>query len=224
MSIFDGVRRAFGLGGNEEAAEPGDHDQQHAHDDGFPAEQYARAIEAQRANKDLFFKQDRHSPLTQRQRDGFEGLSYYPPNLALRFELPLERHETPETITFQTSTGAEQEYENVGEVRFEVEGQTATLQVYEPTEGGEYFLPFRDATSGKETYGAGRYLEPHVIGEDELLVDFNLAYNPYCAYNDAWSCPLPPIPNWLKVPIRAGEKLSEGEWAGHEELLEQGEA
>ncbi|HYN86916.1 MAG TPA: hypothetical protein VER55_00230, partial [Ardenticatenaceae bacterium] len=98
MSIFDGVRKVFGLGGNEEAAKPGDHDQHHAHDDhGFSAEQYAGAIEAQRASKDHFFKQDRHSPLTQRQRDGFEGLSYYPPNLALRFELPLERHETPET-------------------------------------------------------------------------------------------------------------------------------
>jgi len=71
----------------------------------------------------------------------------------------------------------------------------------------ELFLPFRDRTSGSETYGAGRYLEVEPPGADGwVVVDFNLAYNPYCAYNPEWSCPIPPGENWLAVPIRAGEK------------------
>ncbi len=71
---------------------------------------------------------------------------------------------------------------------------------------GELFLPLRDATSGEETYGAGRYLEPQPAAEGWVLMDFNCLYSPYCAYNEAWSCPLPPRENWLSVPIRAGEK------------------
>jgi uncharacterized protein (DUF1684 family) len=79
------------------------------------------------------------------------------------------------------------------------------LTLYRGTDG-DLFLPLRDATSGDETYGAGRYLEPLMLDDGRVLVDFNYLYNPYCAYNDAWSCPLPPRENWLTVPIRAGEK------------------
>ncbi len=70
-----------------------------------------------------------------------------------------------------------------------------------------FFLPFADALAGDETYGAGRYLEPEPAGDDRLLIDFNLAYNPYCAYNPNWSCPITPAENRLKVAIRAGEKV-----------------
>jgi uncharacterized protein (DUF1684 family) len=73
-------------------------------------------------------------------------------------------------------------------------------------EDDELFLPMRDATSGQETYGAGRYLEPELIAQGTVDVDFNYLYNPFCAYNPGYSCPLPPTENWLKVPIRAGEK------------------
>ncbi|HLE52058.1 MAG TPA: DUF1684 domain-containing protein, partial [Anaerolineales bacterium] len=79
------------------------------------------------------------------------------------------------------------------------------LTVYRDPHG--YFLPFADALAGSETYGAGRYLEPEPAGKGKLLVDFNYAYNPYCAYNDQYSCPLTPWENRLKVPIRAGEKV-----------------
>src|SRR5205823_4054425 len=81
----------------------------------------------------------------------------------------------------------------------------ARLMLYASDDSDELFVPFRDATSGQETYGAGRYLEIHAHG-DNVVIDFNYAYNPNCAYDPAWSCPLPPIENWLKVPIRAGEK------------------
>ena len=88
-------------------------------------------------------------------------------------------------------------------MRFDVAGERVALIAYE--QGDELFIPFRDATSGKETYGAGRYVEAEPLGGGRFTLDFNRAYNPYCAYNDAWRCPLPPSENWLAVAIRAGE-------------------
>ena len=105
----------------------------------------------------------------------------------------------------ETSTGDRQEYRRAGKIHFDVDGQTAQLTIFQDPEG-ELFLPLRDATSGKETYGAGRYLEPELIDDETVHVDFNYLYNPYCAYNEAYSCPLPPVENWLRVPIAAGEK------------------
>lgn len=75
---------------------------------------------------------------------------------------------------------------------------------------GKLFIPFRDRTLGHESYGAGRYLETHLLENELWLVDFNFACNPYCAYNDQWTCPLPPIENWLRAPIRAGEQAFHG--------------
>ena len=75
-------------------------------------------------------------------------------------------------------------------------------------DGGQFFLPFADATSGKETYGSGRYLEVHEFRDGRVLADFNYAYSPYCAYNDIWSCPITPFENRLPVPIRAGKGIS----------------
>ncbi len=161
-------------------------------------------LEQFRQEKDEFFKTSRQSPLTVEQKQAFHGLSYYPENPTLRLELKLERFAQAEPVVLATSTGDERDYFQVGEIRFTVAGQEAVLQVYE-TEAG-YFLPFVDATSPAETYGAGRYLEPQALGGDWLMVDFNLAYHPYCAYNEHWSCPLPPSANRLKVRIEAGEK------------------
>ena len=74
-------------------------------------------------------------------------------------------------------------------------------------DSGELFLPFADATSGVETYGAGRYLEPEALPDGRMSVDFNYAYNPYCAYNERWSCPITPAENRIDVPIRGGERI-----------------
>jgi uncharacterized protein (DUF1684 family) len=90
-------------------------------------------------------------------------------------------------------------------VSFEVRGEAVSLALYDSGHPG-YFLPFRDATSGKASYGAGRYLDIEPNSDGTVTIDFNLAYNPFCAYNDAYSCPLPPTENWLQVPIEAGEK------------------
>ncbi len=157
-----------------------------------------------RKQKDEYFKMDRNSPLTGEQKASFAGLNYFDENPALRFELDLEFLTTPREVILQTSTGDEQEYTHVGQVRFPVNGEEAVLQVYENQYG--FFLPFVDVTAPGETYGAGRYLEPEDLGGHRILLDFNLAYNPYCAYNERWSCPLPPLANRLKVRIEAGEK------------------
>ncbi len=159
-----------------------------------------------RKAKDHFFKTSVQSPLTGEQKRRFRGLTYFPENPALRFELPLERYEKPEHVQMQTSTGDVQDFVHVGQVRFQVNGQEAKLQVYQSPASESYFIPFVDATAPEETYGAGRYLDPEEISNDKLLVDFNLGYNPYCAYNDRWSCPYPPPQNRLHVRIEAGEK------------------
>ena len=166
-----------------------------------------------RASKDAFFRDHPHSPLTHEQRTTFEGLSYFPeePSLVIRARLEADGVDRDERIVMQTTTGGEQVYRRAGIVRFEVDGERAEVTLFASPDMHELFLPFRDRTSGSETYGAGRYLEVEPPGPDGVVeVDFNLAYNPYCAYNPEWSCPIPPGENWLAVPIRAGEKVFPG--------------
>lgn len=166
-------------------------------------------LEDFRADKDEFFRDHSRSPLTAEQRESFEHLSYFPPDadLVVRTRLETEGLDLGEEIVMPTTTGGEQAYRRAGVVRFEVGGTPAQVTLFASEGTRELFLPFRDATSGKETYGAGRYLEvepPDLDGTIE--VDFNYAYNPYCAYNPEWSCPIPPGENWLAIPIRAGER------------------
>jgi hypothetical protein len=161
-----------------------------------------------RCEKDEFFKTHPHSPLTQAQKRTFTALDYFPENPDLRLELTPEVFPDQATIEMQTSTGEVQHYTRHARLHFTVDGQPAALTVYTSEHG--YFLPFVDALAGLETYPAGRYLEPELLENGRLFVDFNLAYNPYCAYNERWSCPLTPFENRLKVAIRAGEKLFPG--------------
>ena len=158
-----------------------------------------------RAEKDEFFQRHPQSPLTPEQRKGFIGLNYFPENEALRLEVQVEPLKDQQPMQMQTSTGGVQEYMRYGRFKFQVDGQDAELTTYHNGHG--YFLPFVDSLAGKETYPAGRYLEPEALPGNRFFVDFNLAYNPYCAYNEMWSCPITPPENRLKVPIRAGEKL-----------------
>ena len=162
-----------------------------------------------RAEKDEFFAQHPQSPLTPEQRGKFKGLEYFPENEALRLEVQVERFADQKPMQMQTSTGGVQMYTRYGRFQFQSEEQPAELTIYESENG--FFLPFADSLAGEETYPAGRYLEPESLPGDRFLVDFNLAYNPYCAYNEMWSCPITPSENRLKVPIRAGEKLFHSE-------------
>lgn len=164
-------------------------------------------LEQLRQQKDDFFKTHPQSPLSAEQKKFFSGLNYFPENDALRFVLELERYANPERVEMQTSKGDVRDYIKIGQIRFVVKGIETTLQVYESEDHpGDYFVPFVDATAPRETYGAGRYLEPERVGQDKLLVDFNAAYNPWCVYGDEWSCPIPPMENRLQVRIEAGEK------------------
>lgn len=160
-----------------------------------------------RKAKDEFFAADPRSPLSREQRDRFAGLSYFPPDRALVVEAELlPSPDADQEVMMATTGGSEQIYRRAGVVRFEVEGEPTQLTLFASQGSDELFLPFRDATSGKESYGAGRYLDVEPPEAGHVVVDLNLAYNPYCAYNDAWTCPLPPPENWLRVPIRAGER------------------
>ena len=166
-------------------------------------------LTAFRREKDEFFGRHPQSPLTPEQKRGFVGLHYFPENNALRLEVQAEPLFDQQPIQMQTSTGGVQTYVRHARFKFQVEGQEAELTIYQNENG--YFLPFVDSLAGKETYPAGRYLEPESLPGNRFLVDFNLAYNPNCAYNEMWSCPITPAENRLKVPIRAGEKLFDHE-------------
>src|SRR5712692_9651115 len=158
-----------------------------------------------RSEKDRVFAKDPHSPLTPAQRQAFQGLEYFDENPRLVINASVDRNVEAGEVRMATSGGEEQVYQRYGLVRFRVDNEPAQLVLYSSDDSDELFIPFRDATSGHDTYGAGRYLEVEAHG-DHVTIDFNYAYNPNCAYDSAWICPLPPTENWLKVPIRAGEK------------------
>ena len=158
-----------------------------------------------RMEKDRFFASNEHSPLTPAQKRSFTGLRYFPENPDLRLELTVEKDPDQQAIQMQTTTGAVQTFVRYGRVQFTVDGQAVALTIFASSNG--FFLPFADSLAGTETYGAGRYLDLHPTGDGTFLVDFNNAYNPYCAYNDGWSCPITPPENRLKVAIHAGEKV-----------------
>ena len=169
------------------------------------------ALERFRESKDQFFKGDPHSPLLPDQKEDFEGLNYYPENPDLRFNLEIARFDEQNEIEMTTSTGDVAAYKRWGQITFPVEGEEVKLTVYAAVGGGGFFLPFMDGTNGSETYDGGRYLEIDPRPDGSFDVDFNLAYNPYCAYNEYWSCPIPPKENRLKVRIEAGEKAFKSE-------------
>lgn len=167
---------------------------------------------AERRSKDQFFRISADSPLSEAQKAAFTGLNYYDPDPAFDLTLTAEPIESDEasTILIETTTRELRRYRRFGRVRFAVDGVPVALTIYETPHG--FFLPFIDAGAGTETYPAGRYLDPEYLGNDRFHVDFNRAYNPYCAYSPAWSCPITPPENRLPVAIRAGEKMPTGPW------------
>lgn len=163
------------------------------------------AVERFRADKDRYFATDPNSPLTPQQRKEFRGLSYFPEDPALRQEVRIEPVDGPATVMLQVSSGGVQSFSRFGRVRVSIGDTEVALTIFANEHG--FFLPFADALAGSETYGAGRYLEPQPLGNGRFRIDFNYAYNPYCAYNDRWSCPITPPENRLSVAIRAGERI-----------------
>ena len=160
---------------------------------------YRVAVDAHMASEE--------GPLTPEQRAGFGGLDYYPPDPSYYFVVDPDRSKAGEPISFYDTKGNRRYYTVHSQVHLRMGAHTATLTIY-LAQGGEYlFLPFQDATTGEETYEVGRYLELRERPDGTVVLDFNLAKNPYCAYGDRWACPTVPAANHMDFPIRAGEKM-----------------
>ncbi len=174
--------------------------------------QLFKTILQQRKEKDRMFKESPFSPLPQQLKTHFTGLKYYPVNLNYRFKVKLQKLKEPVEIDMVTSVGTLRKAIKYGYFDFRVEGKNCRLYVYKLLDVQKehpnlLFVPFLDATSGKETYSGGRYLDLEENTNDVYILDFNLAYNPYCAYGRPdYICPIPPEENRLPVAIRAGEK------------------
>jgi uncharacterized protein (DUF1684 family) len=174
-----------------------------------PMERREEKLKIFREKRDRFFKEDPASPLKESDRKKLRGLIYYPIDLKYAMTGVIEKYPTePKPIYIMLPTNKEvgRKYVKYGRFKFKWEGKEYVLQIYRPLGGGELFLPFKDKTSGTETYPKGRYLyvEPMIGGK--VLIDFNRAYNPFCQFNEKYTCPFAPEENWLDIAIRAGEK------------------
>ena len=139
----------------------------------------------------------------------YKGLKYFPPNLALRYELPLTPNPKPETVVIMSTRGNRRQATKVGWFDFSVEGKPARLEAVRLLEPGvgenDLGIFFRDATTGNESYALGRYVDVKKLENGRYLLDFNFAYNPACAFSDHYNCPIPPRENVLSMAVRAGE-------------------
>ena len=197
--------------GDHEGRDHGDHE---GHDHaGHEHVAYPEAVANYRAEKDEYFRTADDSPVPHDTRHDFAGLPYFPVDEELRFEgLTLEPYTGSEPAQFQipTSDGKLRDAARAGIFRFEIGGTTHALTGYTFAAGGSesVFVPFLDATSGAESYGAGRYLDLYPEADGTYALDFNLAYHPSCVYDPKYSCPLTPAENRLPIRIEAGERLA----------------
>lgn len=174
---------------------------------------YKQVILAERADKNKEFRTDSLSPVVRGNIKGFERLEYYPPRMKYCVKARLERFPKPDTILMRTTTSRLPVYLVYGLVHFELNKKECSLTVFrnvalsaKPGFEDYLFLPFTDHTSNRQTYGGGRFLDLHENTTDSIMIDFNKAYNPYCAYSHIYSCPVPPDQNRLPMEVKAGEK------------------
>lgn len=177
-------------------------------------EDYPAKIAAIRAAKDESFKSDPDSPIPADKKATLLPLAYFPIDENYAVPATLEPSAERTRIQVPTSIGKTRDIERVGTLRFTLKGQqlrlTAFLEVEDPR-ANRLFVPFSDLTSGAETYPAGRYMELDPTPTGIYLVDFNIAYHPYCYYSPEYDCPFPPKENRLEVPVRAGEKMQKAD-------------
>jgi len=171
---------------------------------------YQKEIETERAEKDRFMRTSPESPFA-KDPASYKGLNYYSPDIEYRVIATLQPIERKKPVVLTTNDGKEQRYIEYAWAEFKLDGVSNRLLILEIADMGPFrgklFLAFGDETSTAETYGAGRYLDvTKTPGSSTIKLDFNLAYNPYCAYEDSYTCPLPPRENLLRIPIKAGEK------------------
>jgi len=172
---------------------------------------YTERLRANREEKDAFFGDHPQSPIHPDHREAFDGLRYFAPDTDYRVKATVTVHDEPDPVEMETTASNPVRYLRVVTFEFTLNGATHTLAGYKQSEDDdELFVPFRDKTTGQQTYHHGRYMEfePDETLTDGVTVtlDFNLAYNPFCAYSETFSCPLPPEENWLETVITAGER------------------
>jgi uncharacterized protein len=173
-------------------------------------EQYLASIQQQRQEKDRSFRVATNSPLGEEMKRGFSGLNYYDPQPQYRVEADFEPVARPDTVMLTMTKGENEAYIRFARASFSLEGvrQELVLFLRAGKESEGLFVPFTDKTNGFDTYGGGRYLDVPLPpkGSPSITLDFNRAYNPFCAYDNEFACPVPPPDNRLRVPILAGEK------------------
>jgi uncharacterized protein (DUF1684 family) len=172
---------------------------------GIDPESYREEVLEAREETDRFLRFSQESPFVS-AGVSLDSLKYFKPDLQYRIAARFRPVEKREIITLATNDGKEEEYLSYGYAEFKLNGEPQSLLIMENIDEQKLFIPFGDATSAEETYGAGRYLDVEHGGSATITIDFNYAYNPYCAYVDNYTCPLPPRENLMNVPVRAGEK------------------
>jgi len=167
--------------------------------------EYLTAIQDLRKQKDSFLKTDKESPI--KDKATFKGLKYFDINPNFKVIGKLDKFASDQTINISMTGGETEEYEAYGNVTFEIDGKKYALKIFKTPEGN-LFLPFKDLTSNKETYGAGRYLDFGIddVKNNQIEIDFNKAYQPYCAYNETFTCPITPAENFLNLALKVGER------------------
>ena len=172
------------------------------------ADAWRRELETERAMKNEFMARHPESPFVS-GRVPFHDLVYFPPDPEYRATARLERVSPPAEAYLRTNRDNQAVMRYLGDLSFTLQGRSLRLRLYHAGEGvgTSVFVPFRDVTSGRESYGAGRYVTLELNEDDVYELDFNRAFNPYCAYTDDFECAFPPAENDLAVPIRAGEKV-----------------
>ncbi|MCX7735786.1 MAG: DUF1684 domain-containing protein [Candidatus Kapabacteria bacterium] len=171
--------------------------------------EYFEFVYKDRKEKDDFFKNDKDSPLPDDLKRKFKGLNYFPPDLSFKFQSKLIPYEKKDTINMLTTKSDIRKMIRFGKLEFNYKGKKYQLTAYIPIKNNDYFfVPFADKTNNKQTYSGGRYLDiERKKNTDVYDLDFNFAYNPYCAYNQKYSCPIVPKENHLNISIKAGEKI-----------------
>ena len=167
---------------------------------------YVEKIERTRERYNKSFRKSPNSPLTAEQKKDFKELSYFPIDEKYRFIVEMRKLEKQEEVFILSSKGDERKHIRYAYIEFELEGQNNKLTVFKLPEHNYLFLPFKDKTTGSESYKEGRYVEIEKLSNNKIAVDFNLAYNPLCAYNNRWNCTRVPEENILQISIEAGQK------------------
>jgi uncharacterized protein (DUF1684 family) len=166
---------------------------------------YVQGVEEYRAAKDAYFKSG-GSPLSHTDREKFTGLNYCPVDAKWRIVGDMERYASAKDRTEADASSGAVAMNAVGMLRFELNGQRLGMEVWQPAGDPTLMILFKDPTNGEETYEAGRYVELDLTEKGRYVLDFNMAYNPYCHYDSKYFCPFPPPENRIPVRITAGEK------------------